>query len=214
MSQGLSAPRVERRALLEVLALLLTGTLHVIFETFLHAKIFFVPVAAALWLAYLGRRIAREEGVLREWGFRRDNLGEACRLAALVGLPCLVFLCILSVALGNRLLQPSLVPLLLLYPIWGLAQQFLLQALLAANVRRLSGSAALATALAAVLFGLVHVPDWTLCGLTCGLALLIVPLYCRVPNLWPLGVLHGWLGSITYIGVLGADPWAAFLGKS
>lgn len=205
-----------RRARFEVAALLVTGTLHVVFETFLHAKIFYVPAAALFWIIYLARRIAREPGLLGEWGFRLEGLPRASLQATLAAVPCAAFLAVLSRILGNDLgvlLEPRVIAIFAAYPIWGIAQQFLLQALLAANVRRLTGSPVAATLVAALLFGCVHAPDWALCGLTFGVALLFVPLYFAAGNLWPLGIYHGWLGTLAYYGVLGRDAWAAFLGE-
>jgi len=63
----------------------------------------------------------------------------------------------------------------------------------------------------AVLFSLVHIPDWRLMIGTLGMGLLFVPLYLRYGNLWPLGFYHGWLGSIFYLWVLGQDPWKQIL---
>jgi len=41
---------------------------------------------------------------------------------------------------------------------------------------------------------------------------LIIPLYFRYRNLWPLGVLHGWLGAFFYLWVLGRDMWVENFG--
>lgn len=214
MSREPTTASALRTARFEVGALIVTGGLHLVFESLLRAKMIFMPLAVVFWLAYLAKRLAREKGLLREWGFRRDNLGEAFKLATVAFILCLAAIAILTWALGHSLRDPRMLPIAVVYPIWGLAQQFLLQALLAANVRRLTGSAVAATIVAATLFGAVHAPDWTLCGLTFSLALLFVPLYLRVPNLWPLGLFHGWLGTLAYYGVLGRDAWAAFLGAS
>ncbi|HEU4387829.1 MAG TPA: CPBP family glutamic-type intramembrane protease [Blastocatellia bacterium] len=98
--------------------------------------------------------------------------------------------------------------LALLYPIWGLAQQFVLCPLLYQNLNTLKLGRILATAASAVLFGLAHAPDWTLCGLTAASAVIWVRVYDRWPNLWCQGVSHGLLGALAYSYILGRDPWA------
>ena len=44
------------------------------------------------------------------------------------------------------------------------------------------------------------------------LELLIVPLYLWQRNLWPLGVLHGWLGGLFYLWVENRDLWVERFG--
>ena len=57
----------------------------------------------------------------------------------------------------------------------------------------------------ALVFGLLHAIDWRLVLATFLLELVIVPLYLRHRNLWPLGLLHGWLGGLFYLWVLKAN---------
>ena len=65
----------------------------------------------------------------------------------------------------------------------------------------------IATAVASVLFGAVHLPELKLAAATCLLGLAFTLLYLRWGNLWPLGLCHGWLGVFYYYWVLGRDPW-------
>jgi hypothetical protein len=200
------------RASLELGAMLLTGAAHLFFESILNAKAIFIPVAGFLWAVYFFRRVRKDPGVLRKWGFRSDNLLQAFRVVGGVSILAAVAVGLLAFYLGNSLWTPSLLWMFLLYPVWGLVQQFLLQALVARNVAELTGSGIAATGITAVLFGTVHAPDWVLCGLTFALALFFVPLYFRIRNLYPLGLFHGWLGAMVYIGILGRDPWTEVLG--
>ena len=62
--------------------------------------------------------------------------------------------------------------------------------------------------LVACAFGLIHLPDLALVAATCMLELALIPLYQRHRNLWPLGVVHGWLGAFFYLWVLDRDLWA------
>ena len=64
----------------------------------------------------------------------------------------------------------------------------------------------------AVLFSLVHVPDPQLMVATFVLGLAFTPIYLRWRNLWPLGVLHGWLGAFCYVWVLDRNPWQEVFG--
>ncbi len=201
------------RARFELVALLITGGLHLVFEGILDAKAYFIPLAAIFWLGYVAFQVRREPAILRTWGFRTDTLRQAALAASAVSLPSAGFLILLASYLGNPIFSIHIIPLFLLYPVWGLVQQFLLQALLARNILHLLQNRWAAVLLGALLFGLVHLPDWTLCGLTFALGLIYVPIYLRWPNLYPLGIYHGWLGALAYFGVLGRDPWAEILAQ-
>jgi hypothetical protein len=109
-----------------------------------------------------------------------------------------------------------MLPLLLLYPIWGLIQQFLIQALVVGNLSRSSGALAsgwVVTAISAVLFGMVHLPEMRLTIATLLLGLAFTPIYLKWRNLWPLGIYHGWLGVFFYFWILRRDPWLEVFGS-
>jgi membrane protease YdiL (CAAX protease family) len=96
--------------------------------------------------------------------------------------------------------------------VWGLVQQFLVQAMVARNLLAWTTRRSVATLVAAALFAAVHWPDGVLMGATCLLGLAFTPMYLAFRNLWPLGLYHGWLGALTYFWVLGRDPWREAFG--
>ena len=108
-----------------------------------------------------------------------------------------------------------MIPLLLFYPVWGLIQQFLVQALVAGNLSGTSGVVGapwFVTIVCAGLFAVVHLPDLVLAICTFLLGLAFTPIYLKWRNLWPLGIYHGWLGVFVYFWVLNRDPWLEMLG--
>jgi membrane protease YdiL (CAAX protease family) len=114
-------------------------------------------------------------------------------------------------ATGRLAWTPGLLLLLLLYPLWALVEQFLLQAMLARNLAGRFRAPAVALACAA-LFAVDHVPDWPLVPATFALGLFATSFYLRHRTLLPLALAHGWLGSIFFVWVLGRDPLRVFLG--
>ena len=64
----------------------------------------------------------------------------------------------------------------------------------------------------ALLFGALHVPDLMLTAGTTVLAFVYVPLFLRHRNVWLLGIVHGWLGSLFYLWALNDDPWLRTFG--
>jgi hypothetical protein len=105
----------------------------------------------------------------------------------------------------------SLYFLFALYPIWGFIQQLIICAVVGQNLETILGSRAWAVAAGAVLFGTVHLPNWTLSALTAIACAVWMSFFLRWPNLWVHGVSHGWLASLAYLYVLGEDPWTAVL---
>jgi hypothetical protein len=165
----------------------------------------------ALWLVYLAVRLRRQPGVLRDWGLRTDNLRPAAREAAAVTLPLAAAMTAFGFARGHLPPPPGFWLILALYPAWGLAQNFLLNAMLARNLRTVLPER-LVAALSALLFSLSHAPDLQIMALTLLVAPVWLVLYRRHPNLWVLGVAHGVLGTLAFFAVLGRDVLGALLG--
>jgi len=196
----------------EVAAAVCTGVLHLAFKSVgLHGT--FVLIAGLGWAAFVIRRASTQRGILLEWGFRADNLLRAFGVAAFLSLPAFVAMALIPEKPGNLQFCSRVLPLLVLYPVWGVIQQFLVQGLVVRNVTmtRLGSIRPLVVIAGASLFALVHVPQIPLMVATFAMGVLFVPLYLAYHNLWPLGVFHGWLGAMFYAWVLHQDPWSDFL---
>ena len=69
-----------------------------------------------------------------------------------------------------------------------------------------------AIALAAgLLFGAVHWPFPALMVGTSLMGAVFALVYLKHRNLWPLGLLHGWVGALFFLWVMGKDPMMEFL---
>lgn len=199
----------------EAAAIIFTGSAHLVCESVLEIKWLFMFVALIAWSAYLARKVRHEWTLLQQWGFRWTHLGVSSMVAGGVFLVGAAGIAGIAHVRGILSLHWHLVPLLLLYPVWGLLQQYVLQVLIVRNL--LQGapwfdSARKVTPTAAVLFAVAHWPDTILMGATFLLGLSFTPIYLRWCNLWPLGLYHGWLGALTYFWLLGRDPWVELLG--
>ncbi|MCC7397890.1 MAG: CPBP family intramembrane metalloprotease [Planctomycetes bacterium] len=110
---------------------------------------------------------------------------------------------------GHLAVDLHLAITLLLYPLWGIAQQFLVLALFANGLDRLGLPRAAVLAVATLGFGAAHVPNWQLVAATLVLGAWCTVLFFRHRNLWPLGLAHGVLGALFYRWVLGVDVCVA-----
>lgn len=198
--------RWTRRDRFEVAAALSTGLGHLATAA-LGLSVVFVPLALVGWAAYLGRRLRHEEA--REaMGLGRSGLAGASRAMGALGGLALVGMALWGWRQGRLVWTPSWIPLLALYPVWGVVQQTLVQGLVVRHLAdRWPERGGLLVVAGAVLFGLVHVPSWDLAALTFAFGLAATPVYLRWRSVWPLGLAHGWLGAAAYLWVLGRDPW-------
>jgi hypothetical protein len=211
MSGMQDASHPGSRRWFEVAAVVATGLLFLLFR-YLGLQGVFVPLAASFWTGLVWHHARRDPSVLRTWGFRLDTLWPAFQATTAFSLPVAGVMALAGATRGRLSFPPHAWILMAMYPIWGVVQQFLVQALL---VRNLEGSLPRYGLLlvGSSLFAVVHVPETPLMLATFGLGLVYIPLYLRYRNLWPLGFYHGWLGTLFYLWVLGRDPWVETFGR-
>lgn len=103
-----------------------------------------------------------------------------------------------------------MLPILILYPVWGTVQQFLTMGLIAGNLKDLKHikfrkiSIIVFTAL---LFSVVHFPSLWLMAATFILAMFYGYVYLKTRNIYAMGLFHGWLGGLFYYTVVNRDPF-------
>jgi hypothetical protein len=170
----------------------------------------FIIGACLFWSAFIVVRVCQDTAALRRWGFRADNLARATVLPAAILISTAAGFAWYAHVNGNLRFPAHAWLLLAAYPLWGLIQQFLALAIVVSNlelVPALRRRRVLVVLIGAVLFGLVHGPAPLPVAGTVLLELVCIPLYLYYRNLWPLGVLHGWLGALFYLWVQGRDMW-------
>jgi uncharacterized protein len=175
----------------------------------------FIAGACLFWAAFVLVRARQDRDAFRGWGFRADNLWQASILPSVVFVVGAAGLAGFAWLRGTFRFPAHGLPLFLVYPAWGLIQQFLLLGIVVGNLERLGGLCqrkALIVLIVALIFGLVHAFNVRLVAATFFLGLVIVPMYLQHRNLWPLGVLHGWLGGLFYLWVENRDLWAERFG--
>jgi len=200
----------RRRAVLELVAVLASALLHFVTTLWLELRGVDQAVLGLGWLAYVVVR-ARTPGVLAGWGMQRAGLGPCARAAAIACVVGALACAAIGLGRGTFVIDAHLVPLLAVYPLWGWIQQLLVLGIAVGNLERFGAPPPVVVLVGGVGFAVVHVPDWPLCGATLLLGLCCCVLFLRWRNLWPLGVLHGWLGALFYRWVLARDPWADVL---
>jgi len=203
--------------MLELIAVLLTGFGKFLFVDIFNFKMAYIVIACLGWIAYIIYLSKKYDNALGYFGLRKTGLKETLKVILPISAVALLVFVALGVWTEKLLFSWHIIPILLLYPIWGTIQQFLMIGLIASNLRDLQDKINLSTfgiiLTVAVLFSIVHYPSYELIAGTFLLALLYTWVFLRYRNLWVLGFFHGWLGCLFYFLVLGRDPWLEKMGS-
>jgi len=206
----------NKRRILEIAAVIVTAIGKFIFMDWLAWRFLFVAIAILSWAIYIMYRSRKQPGILRYWGFRTDNFKKVVKMILPFGFFSLIAFAGIGFYQGTINITWHIIPILILYPIWGIIQQFLLIALTAGNMQELKGynlNKLLIILIAALLFALVHYPyTWLIIG-TFILAILYGFIYLKERNIYVLGIFHGWLGGLFYYTVVDRDPLLEMFGK-
>ena len=201
---------------MEILAVILTALGKFIFMDYLNWRFPFVVVAIVFWLSYIIYRSRARDGIAKYWGFRTDNFKVVMRKVLPFGLLSVIAFITIGLYQNTINITWHIIPILILYPIWGIIQQFLLIALTVGNMQDLKGqklNKGIIILFSAILFAGVHYPFiWLIIG-TFILALFYSWIYLSERNIYVLGLFHGWLGGLFYYTVLQRDPFAETIGK-
>jgi hypothetical protein len=171
--------------------------------------VLFALAGGGLWIFYILARIHSKPELIHTWGFSSQNLRESMRVVLPVTIAAVAAAVSYGWVSGSALFHWHMGILFLLYPLWGVVQQFLLVVLVAGNVDRITRGTfprffiILPTA---VLFSLVHIPVPTLMFVTFFMGCFTTTLFLRYRNVWALGIFHGLLATALYYFVLGQDP--------
>jgi uncharacterized protein len=192
----------------ELIAIISAGGLHVVAEVAVStfaARLFNVGMAIGS-LIYIIWRASRARYVLRVWGMQLTNFWPALKLQLAFGIPAMAFLVAYGIYSDSFPPPHTFWLAVILYPVWGIAQQFALQNLLARNLQIFVRPHPIRALLAAGLFALAHVPLMPIVMLTLVGGFFLTWIYTRRPNLWAVGSVHGVLGAMAFYFVLGKDP--------
>lgn len=198
----------------ELVAAAVTASGKFVLADWLGYELLFLVSAALFWIIYVVSRTFTDPETVKRWGFRSAGLKESALLCALAFVIGAGFSMIYGAVTGTALINANLSLILLLYPLWGLIQQFMLVAVFADNVMALARGRAsefVVVMFSALLFAAIHFPEVPLMIATFFLGATTTLIFFRTRNMWMIGVLHGWFSSLFYFFVMGHDPLAPLL---
>lgn len=197
-------------------AVVLTAAGKFFFMDYLGWRLPFIAIAILCWTGYIVYQSRMAPGVFHYWGFRTGNFTGVMRKVLPLGLIAVAAFIVIGLYRSTIHITWHIIPILILYPVWGTIQQFLLIALTAGNLddyTRPRPRKGIIVLLSAILFAAVHFPYLWLMIATFILSIFYCLIYLSERNLYVLGLFHGWLGAVFYYAVLERDPFVETFGK-
>lgn len=207
---------IKSRQYLEIIAVFLTAIGKFIFMDYLNWRLAFIVGASLFWLIYMVYRWKVSPEIFKHWGFRTDNFKQVLTMVLPFGIIGIVVMIIIGIVQGTITASWHIFPILIIYPVWGMVQQFLLIALLAGNLSELRKpklGKPVIVLISALLFAGAHYPFWWLIAATFVLGIFYVYIYLKERNIYALGLFHGWLGGIFYYTIMDTDTFLDTFGS-
>lgn len=179
-----------------------------VFMDWLDFRTFYIVAACAFWLLFILRKYKDNPSVLKQWGFKKQNLKPSFLFLLPFGLIAIMGFVIYGIKVNTILFNWHIVPIFLLYPAWGIIQQFVIIGLVAGNLRSLKNTRFAEwqiVLLTSLLFALLHYNSTPLMIYTFVMEVVFVIAYFKWRNLWALGLFHGWVSSFFLFFVLKRD---------
>ncbi len=198
----------------ELIAVLVLAAGKFVIGDVLGAHVWFAAVAGALCILYIIARLRTTPGLFETWGFSGKNLRPSLTVVLPVTIAGVGAALWYGMASGTAVFHWHILPVAILYPAWGLVQQFLLVVLVAGNLDRITRGhlpPAFLILPTGVLFALVHIPVPTLMAVTFAMGCFTTTVFLRYRIIWGLGLFHGLVATAVYYWVLGQDPLRGFL---
>jgi hypothetical protein len=173
-------------------------------------RAFYIGGICLFWFSYLFYRYTLDHSFFIKQGLKRENFKKS--LGSL--LPYLLLIICITVIYGKLhaagMLNPHILPILALYPVWGIVQQFMVAGILAESLqslRSVSSNRYFIVILTSGIFSLVHYPGTILMAFTFTMEVILLTVFFKWRNLWAIGIVHGWTATFLLYYVLDRDLW-------
>lgn len=195
---------------IELSAVTITGILKFVMMDWLDMRAFYIAGACLFWFIYVYVHYNTDHKILNHWGFQKNNFKESFKSLLPVSIVFIIFIIIYGLINSTALLNWHIVIIFLLYPVFGLLQQFMMIGLIAGNlieIENIRFKKFQVIIITSLIFSLVHYPSFSLMIFTFFLELIFTSVYLKWRNLWSLGLFHGWIATFLLFYVLERDLW-------
>ena len=192
--------------LFELLSALCTGIIFIVLGLKYH--IFYIIGILLYWGFYITYRYYSTNNIIKQWGiYNSTSIYKSFIYTSILslGLCLILYQYIHSFYLTNNLFIS-----IIIYPLWGIIQQFLLQSMILSNIIKLYKITNAITIQIIIiglsfLFGIMHKHIPALIIPTTLWGYISSNLYVKFHNIIPIGIYQGILAIILFYGVLHID---------
>lgn len=173
-------------------------------------RAFYIAGICLFWCWYVYYRYTKDKSIIQYWGFKTENLGKSLQMLLPFLLTGIFFMGMVAWRKQISLWNPHMLPVMVLYPLWGTVQQFMLTGIVAetlGHTKPLLGRKWSVIVLTSCLFGMIHYPQAVLMVFTFFMEILFLLVFLRWRNIWAIGIAHGLLATFLLYYVMNRDLW-------
>ena len=188
-----------------------------VFMDYLNWRFPYIALTILAWAVYIVLRKKANPGILHYWGFRTNNFLVSFKAVLPFGLFAIATFFVVGYYQQTLNLSWHVLPICLIYPVWGVIQQFLVMSLVTGNLNDMDSFQLPRSGtifISALIFGFIHYPYWWLVLATFVLALFYGYVFLKNRNVWVLGIFHGVLGGLFFYTVVNRDPFIEVFGNA
>jgi uncharacterized protein len=193
---------------LEIFAVIITGLLKFVLIDWLNLRAFYIGIICLFWITYIYLKYKSNPKSLVHWGIRKQGFKQSFLFILPIAVISTTGIVAYGYLSGAYILNWHILPILILYPLWGLIQQFVMIGLIAGNLKAMNKTRFKnyqIILLTSLLFSLVHYPIGFLMIFTFIMELIFLFVFFRWKNIWPLGLYHGWIATLLLYYVMERD---------
>lgn len=209
--QDIVESKVRKFKVFEISGIAGTAALKWIMMDWLNMQAFYIVGVCLFWIVYIIYRTANNNHILERWGFKFEYFSQTLVFM----IPFMVLCLVSSFLLGQfnssvDLLNWRVLPVLFLYPLWGVFQQYIMLVLIAQNLiqlERISFKRYQVILITSLLFSLIHYPSFFLMAFTFFMEVIFLIAWFKWRNLLALGLTHGFIATFLLFYILERDLW-------
>lgn len=198
----------------ELLAVFITVILKFVIMDWLNMRAVYIVVICLFWLIYIYSKYKRNHEIIRHWGIQKKNFKKTFLSLLPFAIICIVCIGIYGFLFRSHIMNWHIIPILIMYSLWGLIQQFITVGLISGNLKAIKTPRFdnyQIILLTSLLFSLVHYPSGFLMFFTFIMQWIFTTAFLRWKNIWPLGLFHGWIATFLLFYIMGRDLWVELL---
>ncbi|MFO8235221.1 MAG: hypothetical protein R6U04_07450 [Bacteroidales bacterium] len=195
---------------IEILAVVITGILKFVLMDWLGLRLFYILGISIFWVFFIYKQHKKYPSILNEWGFKKENFVKSFLFLLPFAVVLISGILLYGVIVNAEFMNWHIIPIFVLYPVWGIIQQFMMVGIIAKSLSYISKENYqqwYVIIFTSLIFALVHYPSIPLMIFAFVLEINFIWVYFKWPNLWSLGLFHGWIGGLFLFFVLKRDLW-------